>query len=245
MTRIMPIAIIAAAHLAACQPGQVATSNETGASADLRACGSGTRTPGIDVSSLDGKLSWSSMARAGKRFAFMRASDGYTGDSRFAGNWQGFADAGMYRGAYHFFRPSEDPVAQADLFLDQVGSLGGDHDLPPVLDLEVRGGMNASTVATRALVWLERVEAALGKRPIVYTGVGFQAAISDPSSLAAYSLWVANWTTSCPSMPARWKTWTFWQNGVGAGNRSAVSGLDLDELAGSEDDLAAMAGQTE
>ena len=44
------------------------------------------------------------------------------------------------RGAYQFFRPAEDPIAQADLLLvamrpDEPG------DLPPVLDLEVNGGL--------------------------------------------------------------------------------------------------------
>lgn len=194
----------------------------------------------MDVSSLDGKLSWSSMAKAGMKFAFMRAGDGETADSRFSANWAGSAAVGMYRGAYHFFRPSEDPIVQADLFLDQVGTLGGDHDLPPVLDMEVTGGENATTITAHALVWLERVEAALGVQPVIYTGPGYQRELANPTSLATYPLWVANWTTACPSLPTRWKTWTFWQKGVGHGSTSAVAGLDLDEFAGSIDDLAAM-----
>ena len=70
---------------------------------------------GIDVSAYQGAIDWRAVARAGKKFAFIRVSDGaaYT-DPRFASNWAGARAAGLTRGAYQFFRPTESPLAQAD-----------------------------------------------------------------------------------------------------------------------------------
>ncbi|MEO9195152.1 MAG: GH25 family lysozyme [Polyangia bacterium] len=202
---------------------------------------------GVDVSYYQGTINWSAVAdtnRGNKSFAFIRANDGYTHDTRFATNWQGAYDAGLYRGAYTFFRASDDPTQQAQVLLDSIGGQIGDQDLPPVLDLEVKDGMSAATVAKGAEAWLSYVYSALGRRPIVYTGPGFESLLGNPGGLAEYPLWVASWTTSCPSMPADWKSWEFWQNHVASGGTvSGIAGkVDLDFFNGDADALAAYAG---
>jgi lysozyme len=189
-------------------------------------------------------IDWPAVRAGGKRFAFIRVSDGQDfQDPKWTQNWQGAEAAGIYRGAYQFFRAGDDAVAQADLLLDAIGSIGPT-DLPPVLDLEVSDGQRAATVTRKALIWLERVEAALGRKPIIYTGVGYTSAIGNPAALGEYPLWVANWTTRCPSMPPMWSEWKFWQNGIGRARSVAGirTGIDLDYFNGSLAELAAYAG---
>lgn len=246
--RTLALVLLSLAPLAACAPGQAGFGSDESSTADaLRSCAPGAKGAGIDVSYYQGTINWNAVAdtsRGNKAFAFIRANDGYTHDTKFASNWQGAADAGMYRGAYTFFRASDDPTQQAEALLNSIGWQLGEQDLPPVLDLEVKDGMSAATVAKRAEVWLEYVYGVLGRRPMVYTGAGFGDLIGNPGGLGDYPLWVANWTSSCPTMPDAWTSWKFWQNRVSS--KSAVAGIsqrvDLDYFSGDEAALAAYAG---
>ncbi|MEO6954678.1 MAG: GH25 family lysozyme [Polyangia bacterium] len=240
--------ILSLTSLSACAPGQVGAGSDESSTADaLRSCAHGAKVAGVDVSYFQGTINWGAVAdtsRGNKSFAFIRANDGYTHDTKFAANWQGAYDAGLYRGAYTFFRASDDPTQQAEALLNSIGWELGDQDLPPVLDLEVKDGMSAATVAKRAEVWLSYVYGVLGRRPIVYTGAGFEDLIGNPGALGDYPLWVANWTSSCPQMPAAWSAWEFWQNRVASkGTVSGISAsIDLDYFNGDADALAAYAG---
>ena len=244
----MLVAVLSIATLAACAPPQVGVgSDESSVNDALRQCASGAKTAGIDVSYYQGTINWPAVAdpnRGDKSFAFIRANDGTFSDSKFTQNWQGAFDAGLYRGAYTFFRASEDPIAQAQLLLARIGGTIGEQDLPPVLDLEVKDGMSAATVASRAAKWLAYVEHALGRKPIVYTGAGFESLIGNPAAFGDYPLWTANWTTACPTVPSAWSDWTFWQNRVAS--YGSVSGIhqkvDLDYFNGNAAELAAYAG---
>ncbi len=138
-------------------------------------------TPGIDVSHHQGNVNWRAVAEAGISFAFVKATDGGTfTDPQFGTNWIGVKDAGIIRGAYHFFRPAKPVDSQVENFVRTVREIG-DGDLPPVLDLEeaptphgdewedVSGEQRVPLVLT----WLEAVEARLGQKPIIYTRRGF------------------------------------------------------------------------
>ncbi|HEY0253449.1 MAG TPA: GH25 family lysozyme, partial [Kofleriaceae bacterium] len=139
-----------------------------------RVCAPGTVTKGIDVSYYQGTINWTSVASAGMKFAFMRVSDG-TGfhDPKFATYWSGAKSAGLIRGAYQFFRPSQNVTAQADLMIAALGGSYTPGDLPPVLDVEDTGGLGPSTVAARVRTWVDYVKGKLGVEPIVYTGKYF------------------------------------------------------------------------
>src|SRR5205807_9524706 len=95
-----------------------------------------TLIEGIDVSSNQGEVDWGTVARAGKAFGFARATiGGHQCDPQFVANWQRMSDAGILRGAYHFFWPLTPWQDQAANFIRTVGALNAG-DLPPVLDLE-------------------------------------------------------------------------------------------------------------
>jgi lysozyme len=59
---------------------------------------------GIDVSHHQGVIDWERVANDGISFAYMKATEGNEFvDERFADNWRGAANAGLDRGAYHYF----------------------------------------------------------------------------------------------------------------------------------------------
>jgi lysozyme len=201
-------------------------------------CQIGPTTPGIDVSYYQETIDWPRVQRAGIRFAFIRLADGLTQrDAMFATNWIESRRAGLARGAYLFFRPDQDVAAQADLMI--AAMRGSDHDdLPPVIDVEVDGGLAPAVVAARARDWVDRVRTGLGVEPIVYTG-GDLWRQGGADALASQPLWVAHYTQNCPTLPAPWARWTFWQHT----DRGAVPGIDgsvdLDLFAGTLGELHA------
>ncbi len=210
---------------------------------ESRICASGTTTLGMDVSYYESSIDWAAAKAGGIQYAFIRVSDG-TGsiDSKFDSNWSGSRAAGVLHGAYQFFRPSEDPIAQADLMIAALGSYTPG-DLPPVIDVEVTGGMSAATVAAGVRTWVDRVKNALGVTPIVYTGKYFwRDEVGGPTSFVNNPLWIAQYTSLCPDLPSPWTRWTFWQSSE-TGTVAGISGkVDLDSFNGSISDLIAFAG---
>jgi lysozyme len=148
---------------------------------------------------------------SGRKFAIARVSDGTTViDPKFTANWQGMKAAGLVRGVYQFFRPNQDPVAQADILLNALAKGGSeDTDLPAVLDVETAGGVSNAAVRAAMKTWLDRVEQKTGRKPIIYTAAFMSSVIG--TGWTAYPLWVANYETTCPTMPSDWSKWKFWQ----------------------------------
>lgn len=79
---------------------------------------------GVDVSWYQGQINWNQVYAAGKRFAIIRATLGYTyTDPNYAANAAGARNAGVAVGAYHVFKPSQDALTQAAHFYSVVGKL--------------------------------------------------------------------------------------------------------------------------
>jgi lysozyme len=198
-------------------------------------CDVGPTVSGIDVSYYQDDISWKRVHRAGIRFAFIRTSDGIDKiDERFAKNWSGAKHAGVMRGAYQYFRPDQDPNAQADMMIVMLGKDRG--ELPPVIDVETDGGKSPDELAAKIGTWIARVRDKLGVEPIVYTGPEFWTN-RVKADYSAHALWLAHYTRNCPTVPAPWSKWTFWQytdNGRVPGIEGAV---DLDVFAGTMADL--------
>jgi lysozyme len=206
---------------------------------------------GVDVSHYNGVISWKTVAAAGISFAYAKATEsaGVT-DKKFAANWAGIKAAGLPRGAYHFFHPQNPVDAQAARFIAAVGALAPG-DLPPMLDLEETSattdewdGVPLAQRVPLALRWLQLVEQALGRKPIVYTRRGFVLQkLGDASALAAYPLWVAHYTGAPqPALPPGWNAWTIWQY-TGSGAIAGITGqVDIDRFQGPQADLLALAG---
>ena len=103
--------------LAACQqplPPDVGVEAE-----GLSVCPGATTLTGVDVSTYQGTVDWGKVKASGRAFAITRVGDGLGGDNTFDANWAGIKAAGMVRGAYQYFRASDDPNEQADILLGE------------------------------------------------------------------------------------------------------------------------------
>lgn len=195
---------------------------------------------GIDVSVYQGSVDWAAVKKAGKDFAFIRACYG-TGsiDSRYSANWQNAKAAGVIRGAYQFFRPSQDALQQAQVFLKYNTTEDG--DLAPVIDIEVSEGVSGAVITEKVKTWLNAVKAATGRTPIIYTSPAFWRSLPNTGTLGGYTLWIANWGVSSPGIPSPWTNWTFWQYSE-TGSVSGISGaVDLNYFNGDLTSLKALA----
>jgi lysozyme len=176
---------------------------------------------GIDVSYAQNLIDWTQVATANLSFAFAKASEGITiADAQFVANWQGMQTAGLIRGAYHFFHPNDDPDAQANNFLAALAAANGNSpllatgDLPVAVDVEVTGNASPAALCATLQTYLDIVQAATGRAPIIYTGRSFwNTATASSTAFAAYPLWIAEYGVSTPhGLPAGWPTYTFWQS---------------------------------
>lgn len=209
----------------------------------IKVCATGATLKGVDVSYHNGTVDWAKVKAAGQSFAFVRVSDGTKFyDSQFVRNYAETRKQGLARGVYQFFRPAQDPIAQADLLITKINQNGGlqPGDLPPVLDLEAGDGQTAAVIVARAKQWVAKVQAAFGVTPIVYTAAYFSNTYVG-NAFSSHPLWVANYQTSCPTVPNGWANWHFWQNSE-SGTVAGVSGaVDTNLFQG---DLAALKALT-
>ena len=146
----------------------------------------------------------------------------------------------MIRGAYQFFRPAQSVSAQAQIMIDAIGRKQPG-DLPPVIDVEVDGGVAPATVAARVRQWVDKVKAATGATPIVYTAKFFwRDQVGAPASFRTNPLWIAHYPTKCPDIPATWTDWTFWQTSA-TGRVPGIAGdVDMNKFNGSLAQLRAL-----
>ena len=202
---------------------------------------------GIDVSNWQGAVSWSKVKSAGITFAFMKASEGtYYTDSTLRANLTGAQQQGIYRGAYHFARPSVGSApAQARYFVSRVGSFQGAGMLPPVLDLEATGGLSGSQLKTWVASWLQTTEQLTGRTPMIYVSPYFWIDhVQNSTAFTHYPLWIAHYTKGSPMVPGGWPTWTFWQRTSSGSVRGISGNVDMNSFNGSSAQLAKIANTT-
>ena len=194
------------------------------------------RLKGCDISHWDGEIQWSGLKKSGIKFLFIKATQGteYI-DPRFESNWENARLYNFNRGAYHFYMPREDPVAQAKHFLQTVGHEKG--DILPVLDIEISHGIGPDQLSKDIALWIDTVKDSIGRYPIIYTDLYFWTRHIQ-GDFKHCPLWVAQWeNTNAPNLENTWNDWVFWQyadNGTVAGIPSANGKVDLDYFHGDE-----------
>lgn len=195
---------------------------------------------GVDVSHHQLTMDWQTTAEAGAAFAFIRATNGTATDTQFWANWPEAKEAGILRGAYHYYRARVEPELQVNNFVNVVGSDLG--ELPPVLDCEDQA--EPFTIA-HLRETLDLIETAFGRKPIVYTNFNWwnqHVGVVDWAS--DYDLWVANWGVDEPLIPPGWDMWHFWQwtsDGDGPTWGAGSPRIDLDYWHGTLAELQAYA----
>jgi GH25 family lysozyme M1 (1,4-beta-N-acetylmuramidase) len=172
---------------------------------------------GIDISHWQGTIDWAQVAAAGKTFAIAKATEGvgYKDDTYNRNQAQAMAN-GLKFGAYHFARPENNAVREADWFVDNSNYQRG--MIIPTLDLERTGGRGPTGLTNWTKNWLMRVEERLGVKPMIYMSPSFwRTNLNDTTWFAdnGYEvLWIAHWGVQTPLPPAgNWggKGWTVWQ----------------------------------
>jgi len=219
---------------------------------------------GVDVYTGDGAIDWAKVAGSGRKFAFIKATQGnYNTQATFETNWNDSLSNGLYRSPYHFFDGTIDGVTQANWFLDELNSVGGlqEGDLAPMLDIECptsssqsaaspnceytgdSGWVASATLQSRIFDWLDTVQAATGRKPIIYSYVSWFASVGvTDTMLATYPLYIASYN-ACPSIPAPWTQTVFWQYSASGTVPGITPTADLDRFMGTADQLAGMTGQ--
>lgn len=195
------------------------------------------QTLGMDVSSHQGAVNWSTAKANGSLFAYVKATEGTTYQNpEFAQQYNGSFNVGMIRGAYHFALPDRSSGAtQGNFFVDHGGGWSNDgKTLPPAIDLEYNPyGASCYGKSQSAMVaWIHdianTVKARTGRDPVFYTSTSWWTLCTGNS--AAFSnnpLWVARYASSVGTLPASWAFQTIWQfadSGVFPGDQNRFNG---------------------
>ena len=186
------------------------------------------KTFGIDISHYQRKedIKWDSLSIANRaipiKFVVLRATMGNrSADKNFEYFWKKSKENNLIRGAYHFYRADEDPVRQANNYLEAVKLEEG--DLRPVLDIEkIPRRKSREEFISDLKIWLKIVEEAYGEKPIIYT---FYHYYKDNlrGEFDDYPLWLANYNdVPQPSPDDEWDFWQFTENGIVYGINSKV-----------------------
>jgi lysozyme len=193
---------------------------------------------GVDVSRWQGDIDWQTLRLQGANFAFIKATDGGDHlDPMFRYNWQAAHQAGLRRGAYHFFYWCRNAAEQARWFMRNVPRAEG--ALPPVLDVEwnadsdCKARLSPAQVQEKMRVFISMVERYYGQRPIIYTAPGFYHDNLEGAFLD-YPFWLRS-VKQHPSKVFDDRKWIFWQYS-GSGLSHGVDGkIDLNVFNGSAD----------
>ncbi len=186
------------------------------------------KTFGFDISHYQETkdIKWDSLSIGNRtiplKFVIMRATMGNRSkDKNFDKFWTTAKKHNLVRGAYHFYRADEDPVRQANNFLESVKLEDG--DLVPVLDIERIPRRKSNEQLIEDLkIWLKIVEEKYGEKPIIYT---FYHYYKDylRGEFDDYPLWLANYNdVPQPSPNDDWKMWQFTENGIVYGINTKV-----------------------
>jgi len=187
---------------------------------------------GVDVSRWDHSattaypkgtpIDWVKVKAAGRSFAIVKASENTNYRSPyFVSDYQQARAAGLVVGSYHFARPAlplSTATDQAKYYVSsvlQAGAFNARDSFPPILDLEVTGGLSRSNLIAWTQQFLTTSRALTGRTPILYTYDSFvRNTMGNTKLFTSYPLWYARYSSIVPTsatLPGGWNQWTMWQ----------------------------------
>ncbi|MER6619389.1 lysozyme [Streptomyces sp. NPDC000931] len=181
-----------------------------------------TRTEGVDVSSHQGDVAWTTLWNSGVRWAYAKATEGtYYTNPYHPQQYGGSYDVGMVRGAYHFGTPdTSGGAAQADYFVNRGGGWSADgRTLPGVLDIEWNPygdacyGKSQNAMVSWIRDFLDQYRYRTGRDAVIYTATSWwkQCTGNYAGFAATTPLWIARYASTVGELPAGWSTYTMWQ----------------------------------
>lgn len=179
-------------------------------------------TEGVDVSSYQRNVAWSTLYGSGVRWAYTKATEGTSyKNAYFTQQYTGSYDVGIVRGAYHFATPdTTGGAAQADYFVNHGGGWSADgRTLPGVLDIEWNPyggdcyGKSKSQMVTWIRDFLNRYKTRTGRAAVIYTATNWWTKCTGNYSgfSASNPLWIARYASTAGTLPAGWAYYTMWQ----------------------------------
>lgn len=178
---------------------------------------------GLDVSEYQNTINWETVTQNSSiSFVFIRSTAGKNKlDKKYNFNWQEAHKVGLTCGAYHYYRPNENSLKQANNFIKHVTLKPG--DLPPILDIEKYSTVQStSSLKNGVLKFLTAIESHYGVTPIIYTYKDFyNQQIANDSRFDKYPVWLA-WYNISENPGSVTKQWIFWQ----FTDRGSVDGIE-------------------
>jgi len=172
---------------------------------------------GFDVSEHQDDIKWDEVGSINNtyylKFVFIRATAGKDKvDKKFNTNWEKSKSNKFIRGAYHYYRPNENSIEQANNFIKTVTLKKG--DFPPVLDIEnLPKTQSIFNLKIGLKNWLDKVESHYNVKPIIYTGERYYLDFLK-DEFKEYQFWIANYNDSEMSIKDNWLFWQFTEKGV-------------------------------
>jgi lysozyme len=186
---------------------------------------------GIDVSSFQGSINWSTVHSQGAQYAWAKATEGtYYKDADFVNNMKNGKAAGVQMGAYHFARPDLDCVStEANYFWAFAGGyvIADGKSIDPMVDFEVFNGSDCQPNYTAWFnTWGADVRA---KNSGIKNTIIYCSACSGACDLIQYNLsggiqlkaWIADYNGENLYTGNPWSTCdccNAWVTGCGTGN---------------------------
>ena len=197
-----------------------------------------TQTLGMDVSSHQGAVNWTTAKANGALFAYVKATEGTTYQNPdFAQQYNGSFNVGLIRGAYHFALPDRSSGAtQGNFFVSHGGGWSSDgKTLPPAIDLEYNPyGASCYGLSQSAMVaWIRdianTVKSRTGRDPVFYTSTSWWTLCTgNNATFGNNPLWIPRYgSTTVGTLPASWTFQTIWQNadsGIFPGDQNKFNG---------------------
>lgn len=183
---------------------------------------------GIDISSHNGTVNFKDVAADGIEFVWIKASEGVTfRDKNFNSNHTEAGEAGLKRGAYHFFRFDKDGVEQAINLLESIGNRT--LELGVAIDVESSGnsgGVPDELIKERLSAMVDYLNLR-GLAPTLYCNKkDFYQYMKD--SFPGNSLWIC----SLSDDPVAGE-WSFWQHNHKGAVKGIKGNVDLNVFGGS------------
>jgi len=197
---------------------------------------------GIDVSHHQGDIDWPRLgAQPNVRFAIIKATEGGDfRDRKFAENWLRAGEAGIVRGAYHFFTFCRAGEEQARNVLATVPREPG--TLPIAVDIEFHGNCDKvptlEELATEVNAFVTELRSGFPEKPIFYVTQDFfdRYLKGNESRFPDHYLWLRSISREPRQEDcSRWSIWQFADNGTLEGIQGPV---DLNVLCPSETGFA-------
>ena len=180
---------------------------------------------GFDVSEYQSEIDWEQTYHIDESFelsfVFIRATAGKNKvDKRFKENWKASKERQLIRGAYHYYRPNENSIEQAENFIKNVKLEKG--DLPPVLDIEkLPKSQSIDSLKVGLRRWLKKVEKHYKVKPIIYSGESYYTDFLK-EEFSEYPLWIANYNFWRNHLEDDWLFWQFTEKAQIAGIEGMV-----------------------